>query len=83
MCLVDVNPFTDETAGLSRKFRILHFNDVYNITENGDAGPGEVVGGVPRFGGLLRRLQEEADTVPFVTFGGDCLSPSQSECLLH
>ena len=54
------------------KFRVLHFNDVYNI------GPQarEPVGGAPRFVHKMKRIVSESELPTLVVFGGDAFNPS-------
>lgn len=54
----------------SKRLRIIHFNDVYNI----DCSKKEPVGGAARFQTLLNKLNENKDSL--VVFSGDAFSPS-------
>ncbi|KAJ1726230.1 hypothetical protein LPJ61_005332, partial [Coemansia biformis] len=57
----------------NKTLRILHFNDVYNVS----ADANEPVGGAARFGGLLRSLQDNTAAGPTLTlFSGDAFFPS-------
>jgi hypothetical protein len=56
-----------KTLVMSKKLRILHFNDVYNIEESIE----EPVGGAARFCTALNLLKEE--TPSLVLFSGDAL----------
>jgi len=56
----------------AKTFRILHFNDVYNIEANNQ----EPVGGAARFINVLESLISQKPTLVF--FSGDALSPSES-----
>eukprot|EP00127_Corallochytrium_limacisporum_P006869 Clim_evm84s236 gene=Clim_evmTU84s236 len=82
-----MGPSTGETAtgtAGDRPLTILHFNDVYNITENTK----DPCGGAARFVTVLRELQEYR---PLTLFSGDAFNPSimstvykgkqMSECL--
>lgn len=53
----------------STTFSILHFNDVYNVTE----AESEPVGGIARFVSAVRSFQERN---PLILFSGDALNPS-------
>ena len=68
---LDADTNTIEVADADRML-LLHFNDVYNITERET----EPVGGVPRFKGLIDSFAEQD---PLVLFSGDALSPSNSK----
>lgn len=62
---------------ITKTFTILHFNDVYELTERKK----EPVGGAARFCTLFRKVFDDAKKdcagdEPFVAFGGDCLNPS-------
>ena len=54
----------------SKRLRIIHFNDVYNI----DCSKKEPVGGAARFQTLLNELNKNKDSL--VVFSGDAFSPS-------
>lgn len=55
---------------------ILHFNDVYELTERHK----EPIGGAARFASLFKRVRESITRkdgiLPFTVFSGDCLNPS-------
>ena len=51
---------------------IIHFNDAYEIRENPDV---EIVGGVPRFLGLVNEIKQSEDALVF--FSGDLYSPNK------
>uniref|UniRef100_F6SKP5 5'-Nucleotidase C-terminal domain-containing protein n=3 Tax=Ciona intestinalis TaxID=7719 RepID=F6SKP5_CIOIN len=59
---------------------ILHFNDVYEITERKK----EPVGGAARFASLMKRniydITKQTGERPLVVFSGDCLNPSTLSC---
>ncbi|XP_039269043.2 snake venom 5'-nucleotidase-like isoform X1 [Styela clava] len=64
-------------ADVTKRFSILHFNDVYELTERKK----EPVGGAARFSNLFQQIFEVAKKdcngeKPFIAFGGDCLNPS-------
>ncbi|KAJ2783480.1 hypothetical protein H4R18_001689 [Coemansia javaensis] len=62
-----------QTSERSKTLRILHFNDVYNVS----ADVREPVGGATRFAGLLNSLQDNAAAGPTLTlFSGDAFFPS-------
>ncbi len=64
------NATTNKSAGHeSKKLTIIHFNDVYNLSESAI----EPVGGAARFVSAVRAL---ADRKPLILFSGDCLGPS-------
>jgi hypothetical protein len=71
---LDADTNTIEVADANERLLLLHFNDVYNITER----EAEPCGGVPRFGGLLHSFKEQN---PLILFSGDALSPSNSTCV--
>uniref|UniRef100_H2YPK9 Calcineurin-like phosphoesterase domain-containing protein n=1 Tax=Ciona savignyi TaxID=51511 RepID=H2YPK9_CIOSA len=82
VCVSDPDE-TDTTAVLSEvrnHLSILHFNDVYEITQRKK----EPVGGAARFATLIKRLVEETTRKtgekPLVVFSGDCLNPSTLSC---
>ena len=52
------------------ELNILHFNDVYEITES----TREPIGGAARFQALVKKLKEEHKAI--VVFSGDAFSPS-------
>ncbi|XP_033113355.1 uncharacterized protein LOC117113950 [Anneissia japonica] len=59
-----------------QEITILHFNDVYNITQRHV----EPVGGAARFATMIRRYM---DLHPLVFFSGDALNPSIMSSLLR
>jgi 5'-nucleotidase len=63
-------------AGLrqSPAFRIIHFNDVYNVQPD----TREPVGGIARFQTILRkyRARQGEDSSLLTLFSGDALNPS-------
>ena len=59
--------------GENKTLKIIHFNDVYNITENEKS---EVCGGVARFAAKMDQIKKEhPETV--ILFSGDLWSPSK------
>ena len=60
-----------ESESKSKTLNIIHFNDVYNITE----GNKDICGGAARFMGLISKLKE-LEPSPLIFFSGDFLSPS-------
>jgi hypothetical protein len=65
----------NQIAKLSKKLRILHFNDVYNI-ENSECEP---KAGAARFLTAVETLKEadkQYDMPTLVVFSGDVFSPS-------
>ena len=59
-----------EEVDLAKSFRIIHFNDVYDIEGNVK----ESTGGAARFATAIKQLNEEAPCL--VLFSGDAFSPS-------
>ena len=59
-----------EGGDVGKSFRIIHFNDVYDIEGN----PKEASGGAARFATAVKQLNEEAPCL--VLFSGDAFSPS-------
>ena len=59
-----------EQVSESKTFHILHFNDVYNLTERKK----EPVGGAARF---ISAAEKYKDLNPLVLFSGDIFSPSK------
>ena len=55
----------------NKTLNIIHFNDVYNITESNK----DICGGAARFMGLINKLKELKPS-PIIFFSGDFLSPS-------
>ena len=54
----------------SRRLRIIHFNDVYNI----ESDTNEPKGGAARFGTLIKTLKAQEPSL--VLFSGDAFAPS-------
>lgn len=54
----------------TKKLRIIHFNDVYNIERSKE----EPIGGASRFATILNDLNKNNDCL--VVFSGDAVSPS-------
>lgn len=54
----------------SRRLRIIHFNDVYNI----ESDINEPKGGAARFGTLIKTLKAQEPSL--VLFSGDAFAPS-------
>ncbi len=72
-CLNDLTKQTIYNNGskdCSKAFRIIHFNDVYDI--EGDEK--EKIGGAARFSTAIKLLKEEEPCLVF--FSGDAFSPS-------
>jgi 5'-nucleotidase len=65
----------DEGKESDRHFKIIHFNDVYNLQE----GDSEPCGGAARF---LTALNKYRDDSTLVLFSGDIFSPSQLSTIL-
>jgi hypothetical protein len=65
--------FDDDSYNRSiveKSFRIIHFNDVYDIEGN----PKEQIGGAARFATAVKLLREQGPCL--VLFSGDAFSPS-------
>nr|CAB3242670.1 apyrase-like [Phallusia mammillata] len=66
--------------GVHNRLSILHFNDVYEISER----TREPVGGAARFATAMtqqvNRITQETGVRPLILFGGDCLNPSTLSC---
>ena len=57
-----------------KKLTIIHFNDVYDISEDDN----EICGGVARFAAAMKN-QKEVDPNAVILFSGDLWSPSRRE----
>ena len=62
--------YNNGSKACSKAFRIIHFNDVYDI--EGDEK--EKIGGAARFSTAIKLLKEEEPCLVF--FSGDAFSPS-------
>lgn len=67
------NGATARRRSRRRRLAIVHFNDVYNVEAQQQAG-GAPVGGAPRFVAECRRLAREEGAL--VLFSGDAYNPS-------
>jgi len=64
----------------AKRLSILHFNDVYEVSERRV----EPVGGAARFASAIEeqvaRVLQETGEKPLIIFAGDCLNPSTLSC---
>ena len=67
----------DNSSSASKKIRIIHFNDVYNI----ESSSLEPKAGAARFLTAVNYLRAEAPSIVF--FSGDAFSPSSRNYLFH
>eukprot|EP01084_Bolivina_argentea_P196700 337184_1 len=63
---------TIESKNMNKTLNIIHFNDVYNITEDTS---NNICGGAARFGTVMNKLKSLSPP-PLIFFSGDFLSPS-------